>query len=168
MALSTPHYMKYDDFVSANIFVGERNRIQYCMDVGILRDKHHCERCNTDMIIVEVPETHFGDGICWKCPGSEHYASIRLNSILYQQSTSIERFQRILWQFCKQTSVSQTAGILGVCEKNVRKMFKSIRRCMAEDLLQTPVTIGGIGRIVEIDESKFGKRKYHRGRWVVG
>ena len=33
--------------------------------------------------------------------------------------------------------------------------------------------IGGEGIIVEIDESKFGKRKYHRGRiidgvWVVG
>lgn len=42
------------------------------------------------------------------------------------------------------------------------------REVTYDDMVSTKVMLGGFGHTVEIDESKFGKRKYHRGHRVEG
>ena len=42
------------------------------------------------------------------------------------------------------------------------------REVCLEILQQDNCKIGGVGKVVEIDESKFRKRKYHRGKRVDG
>ena len=46
--------------------------------------------------------------------------------------------------------------------------YNFVRDVCAEYIQQHPVVIGGVGIEVEIDESKFGGRKYNRGRWQEG
>lgn len=48
------------------------------------------------------------------------------------------------------------------------KWSRFCREVLLNALTLSKEKLGGIGKIVEIDESKFGKRKYHRGRIVEG
>lgn len=42
------------------------------------------------------------------------------------------------------------------------------REVLLTAFLENPVQLGGVGNTVEIDESKFGRRKYWRGHRVEG
>ncbi|KAG1085909.1 hypothetical protein G6F39_012598 [Rhizopus arrhizus] len=66
----------------------------------------------------------------------------------------------------------------GLSLPTVRNIIKDIYQIMEADLRIEDVQVGGVNSdgqpiIVEIDESKFGKRKYNKGKrvdgvWVVG
>lgn len=62
---------------------------------------------------------------------------------------------------------------MNITSKTCVDWYNFAREVCEEYLLRHSEPIGGPGIDVEIDESKFGKRKYHRGRmqegqWVFG
>ena len=61
----------------------------------------------------------------------------------------------------------------GISKKTVIDWYNFCRDVCAEFMLQHSDPIGGPGTVVEVDEAKFGKRKYNRGhlrdgKWVLG
>ena len=50
------------------------------------------------------------------------------------------------------------------CKESVVDWYNLCREVCSEVLEKENVKIGGLGKIIEIDESEFGKRKYHKGR----
>ncbi|KAG1267082.1 hypothetical protein G6F66_014076 [Rhizopus arrhizus] len=76
------------------------------------------------------------------------------------------------------SKVASQSSIKHYCLPTVRNIIKDIYQIMEADLRIEDVQVGGVNSdgqpiIVEIDESKFGKRKYNKGKrvdgvWVVG
>ena len=75
-------------------------------------------------------------------------------------------------------SMSTTTIVIGLAEKTVVDWFNFLREECTAKLLRMPMQdklIGGVGQIVEVDESVMVKRKYNRGlfreqhdQWVFG
>ena len=70
-------------------------------------------------------------------------------------------------------SSTQVVTITHHAKDTVTDFFQFFRQLAADDLDEEDYKIGGPGVVVELDESKFGKRKYNRGRrtegeWVLG
>ena len=120
--------------------------------------------CNNYMTLNKCPISKYPDGYCWHCSGVDHFCSVRTRSILYTQKLPIAVFLHLIWLFCSRVGVPNMSRILTVSYKCVQDIYTSIRRCMLEDIILNSVRrqIGGVGFIVEIDESKFGHRNTTR------
>ena len=92
---------------------------------------------------------------------------MKSGSILENGNLAYKDFILILSSFAEGLTVTRTAERANVAETTVRRIFLAIRQQMAEDIKTSP-KIGGPNTIVEIDEAKFGKQKYNRGRLVQG
>ena len=57
---------------------------------------------------------------------------------------------------------------LGLAESTGVDWDSFCREVCEITLLENGEKLGGYGKVVQIDESKFGKRKYHRGHHVEG
>ncbi|KAL5272803.1 hypothetical protein ACHWQZ_G000842 [Mnemiopsis leidyi] len=163
-------FLSYHDLQQQGILYSEAHALQYLINVGILRPHQYCEECQTYMELKSCPTARYSDGYNWACPDDIHLLSVRADSVLHRRKISFTSFLHLLWLFCNRISVSDAARLVSSNIKTVRTLFTSLRQCMAEDLLDNGVRrkIGGPGHIIEIDESKFGRRKYNRGRRVVG
>ena len=80
---------------------------------------------------------------------------------------------QIIYWWSRGLTVQQAVTVVGTSKVTVVEWFYRCRDICANYLLEHHRPIGGIGHVVELDETKIGHRKYNRGRlrdgvWVVG
>jgi ISXO2-like transposase domain len=72
----------------------------------------------------------------------------------------------VLW--AKNQTLAHIQSELGLAKATCIKLSRLFRDIVFDKMITQFEPIGGEGKIVEIDESKFGKRKYNRGHRVEG
>ena len=162
----------------AYLFDDECEAMRYLMDYEIL-NTHACPFCGT-----ENPEPK------WKSPWPEgmtvlpHRACLTLRcgkdgthcwspfrgTFFSKCRKPANKVLELVYCWACRLSITQTSKVLRIYRGTVSQYFKYFCEvCMAEViLLSQHIQLGGPGCLVEMDESKFGKRKYHRGRRVEG
>lgn len=134
---------------------------------------------------------YFEDGARprWRCNGrlnpltglrccNGRTVSHRADSFFSNRKVKVEDVLLVLYLWAVKSKRGQIETMTGLNRKTIAGIISDWYQMMQEDIRSTDCKIGGLdengrGIIVEIDESKFGKRKYHRGHhvegvWVVG
>ena len=170
-----------------------KKTIRWCKDKGLIARKMMCPKCGSSMRFDEN-KGNLGVWTCFrrhttgnkKTPKSKRQQkknitiAASINSWFYNSKISAVKVIVLTYCWCKSMSYEDTIELCNsildeelkcLSRETVSDWFSYCREVTVDalDKLYDKVgMIGGEGHIVEIDETKFGKRKYNRGRMVEG
>ena len=141
---------------------------------NVIADSMDCSSCHNAMVLSPCAASKSEDLEIWRCRPCDKTVSIRSGSVLRKSNIPFQLFLLLLYYFSNKdiTNVS-ISEYTGLSEKCVGHWRAIVNEYIEKFILANSRAIGGPGHIVEIDEAKFGKRKWHvgyyrDGRWVLG
>jgi hypothetical protein len=150
-------YSLHDVFFSA-----DASR-QYLLDKNVYYREISCKRCGEVMNREEKREK-------FRCGSRRCRAecSLRVHTFFYGSMLKTNQILLLGKLWLDKVSISSAISLTGHSPNTVVSFYTHFRALVASTLVDEDQTVGGPGIIVEVDETKLGKRKYHRGHRVEG
>src|SRR5271154_463914 len=111
----------------------------------------------------------------FRCPLGEcrKLFSVFFGSFFSKCILPVHKIMHLAFMWICKCTVSFAIAYTGHSSKTICAYFAYFRQLVCDSLDEVDFCIGGPDIVVELDESKFGKRKYHRGHavegvWVLG
>ena len=150
--------------------------IEWCKQHNLLARSMKClkQQCNNDLSWTR--RSRVPDGYMWRCSKKSCNGEVSLhhNSWFCGSHLSISKILALTYAWAHSFMTSQAMHETSSRDKTtssakVVDWYNYCRKVCSEIISRHHTgRRGGPGKIVEIDESKFGRRKYHRGRVVEG
>jgi len=152
----------------ASIFLDEIQCMDFLLQCGALDHPGNCHSCGG---IVRLESTRGS----WRCSYSacRKEVSIRRSSFFGKSRLPLRKILLIAYLWLNRVPQTSAVMMTGCSSGTITDYYGHLRQLAADSLDEVDCKVGGPGIIVEVDESKFGKRKYNRGHrvegvWVVG
>lgn len=143
----------------------------------LIANSCRCLPCGFNMRL--VADRELNDGFNWRCPQCRSKKSVRLGSFFSRSHLSLQKLVAFIYMWSVDTPLKYIMHELEITQWNTVVDWSNFcRDVCVEWLVRNPVEIGGLDHQgnpieVEIDESYYFHRKYHRGqihagKWVFG
>lgn len=148
--------------------------VKWCARHRLISNSFMCNRCDVQCSLIS--RSDISDSKTWYCRGCKNKKSIREGSWFAKSHLSL--YQIVIIVYCwahdfPQKDIAREANWIN-SDTTLVDWCNFCRELCEQWLEENPMEIGGIDEangeplIVEVDESKYFYRKYHRGQWRQG
>lgn len=137
--------------------------INYLINQGIVNEDKRCPKCRNIVKISVNRKTYR----CTKKSCGKEIGLFR-KTFMENCNLGLGNLFLLTYLYLHKVPTQSILLMLGIGSETMCSWTKYIRQLLADNVEFEDVVIGGKGIIVEIDETKLGKRKYNKGHWVEG
>jgi transposase-like protein len=136
---------------------------QFLIDNNVFYESLTCAGCQSQM-------TRRLDRFTFQCPKKQcrKEFSMRKHTFFFGSMLKCSEILYLAYLWLNRVSTSSAITMTGHSPNTVSAFYSHFRKLVAASLNEEAQVIGGPGTIVEVDETKMGKRKYNRGHRVEG
>lgn len=143
------------------------NPLEWFAKYGLISNRVRCPECQTFCHLMNSNER--GDGKIWRCEEGHYKQSIRKDSFFEGSHLTLVQLIDFIYFWSKRMFLKDIKEEVDISSWTTAVDWANfIRDVCGLWCFDQQEQIGGIGQVVEIDESKWMHRKYHRGEWHEG
>jgi transposase-like protein len=155
------------------MFPNDMSAVEYLLTHNVLHSFSTCDYCEKQMNIQEFKRSM--DGYILRCCKCKRQKSIRCNTFLENSKLSAKKFLLLTYFWSNDAPIKQLSTYTGISKRTCVDFANFLREIASWKFQRRDFKLGGVGKVVQVDESVIYKPKYNRGhalfeqsKWVFG